>query len=180
MSSNIRIKRICKNCENEFIAKTTSTQCCSDLCAKGWYKKKQRVMKIEKSNTEVRKIKSKPLEDIRAKEFLTVQDVAKLLSSCKQTIYNLINNGTITAYRLTGKNTLIKRVDVDKLFENPVPMPKPININVEDYYSLSEVMYKYGVSNKALYDIIKRHEIPKIKKGIYTYVSKETIDKMFE
>jgi hypothetical protein len=34
MSSNLRIVKICEYCKQEFIARTTVTQCCSDACAK--------------------------------------------------------------------------------------------------------------------------------------------------
>jgi len=42
MSSNLRIVKICEYCKQEFIARTTVTQCCSDPCAKRFYKVKQR------------------------------------------------------------------------------------------------------------------------------------------
>lgn len=42
MSSNIRIVKVCEYCKKEFMARTTVTKCCSDPCAKGLYKLKQR------------------------------------------------------------------------------------------------------------------------------------------
>lgn len=116
MSSNIRLIRICQFCGKEFEAKTTVTQCCSDKCSKRWYKKKKQNEKVEASNVETKRIIMKPLEDIKAKEFLTVRDVAKLLTCSRQTIYNLINNGTLKATNLARKKTLVKRSEIDKLF----------------------------------------------------------------
>lgn len=116
MSSNIRLKRICQHCGIEFEAKTTVTQYCSDVCAKRAYKARQRGKQIEVSNIETRRIVMKPIEEIKAKEFLTVRDVAKLLNCSRQTIYNLINSGKLKATNLLKKKTLVRRVDIDRLF----------------------------------------------------------------
>uniref|UniRef100_UPI0028B10B01 hypothetical protein n=1 Tax=Sphingobacterium multivorum TaxID=28454 RepID=UPI0028B10B01 len=40
MSSNIKIKKICQQCGQEFIARTTVTKYCGDNCAKKAYKVK--------------------------------------------------------------------------------------------------------------------------------------------
>jgi len=54
MSSNLRIKRVCENCGNVFIAKTTVTKYCSDECAKKHYKWRKRQAKVEKSYDETK------------------------------------------------------------------------------------------------------------------------------
>jgi len=59
MSSNIRIVKICEYCKKEFIAKTTVTQCCSDDCAKRFYKLKKRDRKISQAELNM-EIKKKP------------------------------------------------------------------------------------------------------------------------
>ena len=81
MSSNIEVQRICEHCGIEFIARTTTTRYCSKKCNSAAYKAKIRGKKVEKSNTETRKVKFQSIEDIKAKEFLTVKEVARLLSS---------------------------------------------------------------------------------------------------
>jgi excisionase family DNA binding protein len=116
MSSNIRIQRLCQQCGNEFTAKKTTSRTCSDRCAKALYKQKKREERIESSNIETKVLKAKPLEVLKAKEFLTVNDVAKLLNSSRQTIYALIKTGRIKAVNLKLKKTLIKRSEIDKLF----------------------------------------------------------------
>lgn len=117
MSSNITVNRICQFCGKEFIARTTVTKCCSDYCSKRAYKARKRAEKIDLSNKEVQKIKDKPNEVIKDKEFLTVSDVAQLLNSSRQTIYTLIKNQTIKATNLSKRKTLIKRSEIDKLFK---------------------------------------------------------------
>jgi excisionase family DNA binding protein len=116
MSSNIEVQRICQQCGKEFTARTTVTQYCGDTCAKRAYKAKLKSAKIETSNKETRLIKSKPFEELNAKEFLTVRDVATLLSSSIRTIYRLIEQGNIKAVNLAQRKTLVKRSELDKLF----------------------------------------------------------------
>jgi predicted DNA-binding transcriptional regulator AlpA len=50
MSSNMRLKKVCEQCGNVFVAKKTVTKTCSDECAKKLYKAKKRVAKIDVSN----------------------------------------------------------------------------------------------------------------------------------
>ena len=116
MSSKIRVKRICQHCGNEFEARTTVTKYCGDNCAKRAYKVRLREGKIESSNAETLKIVNKPVDDIKAKEFLTVRDVATLLNSSRQTVYTLINTGSIKAVNIAQRKTIIKRSEIDKLF----------------------------------------------------------------
>lgn len=116
VSSNIRIQRICEYCNKEFEARKTTSKTCSDHCAKMNYKAKQRASKIEKSNTETTQIITKPLEAIKAKEFLTVRDLSKLLNCSIRTAYNIIERGDIKAVKVSDRKTLIKRSEVDKLF----------------------------------------------------------------
>jgi len=59
----------------------------------------------------------KPHEDLKAKEFLTVREVSKLLNCSIRTIYNYIDNGTIKAANLAKRITRVKRSEIDKLFE---------------------------------------------------------------
>jgi len=116
MSSNIRVNRVCQFCGKEFEARTTVTKTCSDYCAKRLYKQNQKAAKIEKSNSKTVSIRSKPLEDLKSKEFLTVKDLAMLLNCSRRTAYYLISNGSIKAVNLAKRKTLIKRSEIDKLF----------------------------------------------------------------
>ena len=57
-----------------------------------------------------------PIEELKAKEFLTVRDMAKLLNCSIRTAYNLINRDLIKAVNISERKTLIKRSEIDKLF----------------------------------------------------------------
>ena len=116
MSSNIRVNKICQYCNKEFEARTTVTKTCSDQCAKLFYKQRQKEMKVQGAITETAKIKAKPIEDLKAKEFLTVREVASLLSCSVRSVYYHIETGNLKAANLAKRITRVKRSEVDKLF----------------------------------------------------------------
>ena len=117
MSSNIKVQRICQHCNQEFTAKTTVTKYCGDLCAKKAYKDRMKNNKISQSNRETARVKSKSLEEVKLKEFLTVKDAAKLLNCSIRTTYRLIESGSIKAINLSQRKTTIRRSDIDNLFK---------------------------------------------------------------
>jgi len=195
MSSNIKIQRICQHCGNEFTARTTTTLYCSHRCNSAAYKAKQRAGKVEQSNKETQRIKTQPIEELKAKEFLSVTQVSKLIGCSRQNVYNLINTGKLKATNILLKKTIVKRSDLDKLFKEPASRTQPEGIpetqkqelnnwvqagsfDIADCYNLTEVQSKYGISETALQNLIKRNSIPKIKKGWFAYIPKTVIDKL--
>lgn len=116
MSSNIRIQRICQHCGNEFTARTTVTRHCSYACGKRAYKARLKASKIEGSNKQTQQIKNRPIEELKAKEFLTVREVARLLNCSVRSTYYYIESGTIKAVNLGQRITRVRRSDIDKLF----------------------------------------------------------------
>jgi excisionase family DNA binding protein len=181
MSSNIKVQRICQYCDKEFTARTTVTKYCSHRCGSLGSKARKRAEKVQKSNTETQQIKNKPIEELKAKEFLTVREVAQLLNCSLRTVYYYIENGTIKAVNLGQRITRVKRSEIDKLFEQPQPeQPQPIKVhyNIVDCYTINEVIEKFNISQTTLQNLIKRESIPKIKKGWYAYVPKIIIDKL--
>ena len=181
MSSNIEVQRICQHCGNEFKARTTVTRYCSQRCASAAHKQKVRAGKVEVSNKQTQRIKNQPIEELKAKEFLTVREVAQLLNCSIRTAYYYIDSGTIKAVNLGQRITRVKRSEIDKLFEQPQPVttqPEQKQFDISECYNLTEIQNKYGISEKALHDVIKRNSIPKIKKGWFAYVPKSAIDKL--
>ncbi|MDX2190508.1 MAG: helix-turn-helix domain-containing protein [Bacteroidota bacterium] len=116
MSSNIKLQRICQHCSNEFTARTTVTRYCSHKCASAAYKLLIRKGKVEQTNKETFQIKVKPIEELKAKEYLTVKEVAQLLNCSIRSAYYYVNNGTIKAVNLGQRVTRVKRSNIDKLF----------------------------------------------------------------
>ena len=185
MSSNIKVQRICQHCGNEFTARTTTTLYCSHRCNSAAYKAKQRAGKVEQSNKETQCIKTQPIEQLKAKAFLSIADTCKLIGISRRTVYRMIERGELITGK-AGKRTIIRRSDLEQLlFEQPrtvAPQPEKqteqMQFDISDCYNLTEVQSKYGISETALQNLIKRYEIPKIKKGWFAYVPKTVIDKL--
>ncbi len=184
MGSNIRVQRICQYCGKEFTARTTVTKYCGDTCAKKAYKQGLKQVKIELSDNETSYLRNREIEDLKKKEFLNVREVAKLLGCSARSVYYYIECGAINAVNLGQRITRVRRADIDMLFDTNHPFiiqsqEPPIIPGISDCYSIAEVKNKFGVSEKGLTDIIKRNNVPKIKKGRYVYLPKTLIDNIF-
>jgi excisionase family DNA binding protein len=183
MSSNIQVQRICKQCGKEYTARTTVTQHCSETCSKRAYKARLKAAKIESSNKETQLIKNRPIEELKAKEFLTVREVARLLNCSVRSAYYYIESGTIKAVNLGQRITRVKRSEIDKLFEQPQPLnvtpqPEQKQFDISECYTTEQVRGKYNISESGLRGLIIKHKIPKFRKGWYAYVPKTIIDKL--
>ncbi len=119
MSSNIKVRRICQYCKQEFTARTTVTRYCSHSCNRKAYKQRKRFDKIESSDNETIQVKTQPIELLMAKEFLTVREVAQLLNCSVRSAYYYIDKGTIKAVNLGQRMTRVKRSEIDRLFIDP-------------------------------------------------------------
>ena len=78
--------------------------------------------------------------------------------------------------------TKVKRSEIDKLFQSnsqtQTKETEPIQYDINDCYTVTEVQDKYKVSESTVQQLIKRNSIPKIKKGWYAYVPKQIIDEL--
>jgi excisionase family DNA binding protein len=187
MSTNIKVQRICRFCGKEFTARTTVTQYCGDRCAKLAYKARKKDEKVLASNAETKLIKERPIDEIKNKEFLTVRDVAKLINSSRPAVYRLINNGIIRGVNFAQRKTTIPRSEIDKILLDVSPSPEfqkdeirngVIEFDENEWYDLKEVQARYGISESALQNLIKRINIPKIKKGRFVLVPKNSINNL--
>lgn len=192
MSSNIEVKRICQHCSKEFTAKTTTTKACSPKCRNQLYKDRKRTEKVKQSNIETTRTKTLPIEQLKAKEFLSINEVCQLVGISRRTVYRLIEQGDLKKTKV-GSRTLIKRSALDSVLgdkstEKPEIPRQQINdlnewrqagaFDIQDCYTLTEIQEKYKVSESTIQQLIKRNSIPKIKKGWYAYVPKQVIDEI--
>lgn len=121
MSSNIKVLKICEYCNEEFIARKTTSKTCSDDCAKRFHKLKQRNNKIASAELET-SIKRKPsgyiteieINIIQAKNNLTLIEGAILLNISPLTLRRWILSGKIKSKKV-GKKHLIKRSDISHI-----------------------------------------------------------------
>lgn len=94
MSSNLRIKKVCEQCGKVFIAKKTTSRCCSDECAKKHYKWKQRQAKVEASDETTKEKLRNPIAPVTPSVTMVQQD--------------LINIKTLSAATGLSRSTLFR------------------------------------------------------------------------
>lgn len=186
MSSNITVLRICEHCQNEFVAKTTVTRFCGDDCAKKNYKLRLKNKKIQKSNeqTATKRIELSKRKDLSVLEYLNPTDASKLLQCSRMNIYDLMNTGQIKYSQLSEKKRLISRDEINRYLSERQPqqckqlqpLVKPLDL--ANSLSMKEAQEYYGISEKALYDLIKRHNIKKYKSGRYVFAHKLDLDRI--
>lgn len=171
MSSNIEIQKICQHCGAEFTAQKTTTRYCSHKCASRAYKVRKRAEKIGNTQKQTISVKTRPIAEVNEKAFLSISETCQLIGVSRRTLYRIIKRNELNTGKI-GRRTIIRRVDIDKLFTQPQP---DIQYSIKDCYTIGETQSKFGISEKALYEIIKRNNIPKIKHGKYTYIPKTLI-----
>ena len=179
MSSNIEIQKKCKWCGQIFIARKTSTNYCSHKCNNAAYKERIRQERIATYQKEI-SINTEETS-IENKEFYTPPEVAKLLGISRASIYRYMAENIIKAVQFKGK-TLVRRKDIELLFENAAEYKKRIPIEkapITDFYTTAEVKEKYHVNESCIFVIAKKHNIPRTFNRGKTYWSKKHIDAYF-
>jgi excisionase family DNA binding protein len=149
-------------------------------CTKANSKQKIRNSKIEVSNKETQRIKNKPLDELKTKDFLSVTEVSKLIGCSRQNVYKLINAGKLIAIVLE-KKTIIKRSDLDKLFEQPQPKlakTEQKEFEISECYTIGEIQKTFGISPSGLRLMLIKNNIPKFQKNKFVYIPKAIIDKL--
>ena len=92
----------------------------------------------------------------------------------------MIENKVFRAVNLNQRLTKIRRTDIDNLFNKPKPtLNKPIELEISNCYSISEIKEKYKVSDNGLRAMTKRNKIPKTYIERFAYYPKKEIDALF-
>jgi len=183
MTNEIKIRKTCVFCGKEFIAQKTTTKYCSHKCNQKHYKQRKKEEKIKLSNrNNIAEVKS-PIEDINKKEFLSITEICFLFNVSRTTVWRLCKKKQLKSVKI-GKQKFVKREELDKLFlsDDEIEIqkePKIIEYKEEDFYGLKEIYEKYGISESALYNLIKRNNIQKVIIWKNVYVPKKEIDKLF-
>ena len=121
MSSNIRIVKICAYCKQEFIARKTTSQTCSDPCAKRLYKLRQRDKTISQAEIKTM-VKRKPrafiteeqVRLIQTKEWLTLKEAAMLLNVSPLTLRRWVLAGKVRSEKV-GRKHLFRMGELRKI-----------------------------------------------------------------
>lgn len=192
MSSNIKIKKICLHCRQEFIARTTVTKYCNLKCAQRAYKANARELKIQQSNsdqqTTAKETKSEQnlasYFELKTLDYLTVQQAAVLLNCDRRTIYRLVKSGRIPSANLSSRRIRILKRDIDLLFVVPEKVEDTIpatgveieNTPLKNCFTIGQILNDYKLSETSLRSLIIRHNIPKFQKGKFVYIPKNLIE----
>ncbi len=115
MSVNIRIPKICIECNNAFIDQKTFTQFCSKKCTSISYKRKKRNEKISNDpNQVVKGATGLEMALIQSKEYLSIKETCLLLGISRMSLYRYIKNKTIVPSSIGGK-VIIKKQAINDL-----------------------------------------------------------------
>lgn len=180
-ASKYKIQRKCKVCGTLFYAKTVSSWYCSRNCTCAAY----RIKKRDEKNEQKRKEKASKIPDDRP--YISVAEAVALFGVSRNSLYRLINNGTIPAINMGQRLTRISRAHLEASFplieEQPKELPvtpASFKFDESDCYTIGQITDIYGISESTVYKAIRKQSIPSCQRGNYVYVPKVEIDKLFK
>ena len=111
--SNIRIKKICEWCGQEFVAQKVTTKYCSHRCANLAYKQAIRAKRVQttESQTQVQKTE-RIIEDIKEKEYFSFSETGRLLGLSRQAIYTMVKAGHLKASKISSRLLMIELLNI--------------------------------------------------------------------
>ena len=197
----MRKTRKCAFCGKEFTCNSGSQRDCSEHCAEA--AKAQRKKKQQDFLKAVQ-----PVIDIASQEYLTFSKAAILMGCSRQYVYKLVNEGKLSASRISSRMAFIRKADIEKMLAgNPyhrvLPTSKPKNpsslslkkehdsskstrkensfqdIEPLEYISGEDVMATYKVKKSWLYVSARRNNIPVCKIAGKNYYSRKHMDALF-
>jgi len=176
MSSNFTMQKTCEQCGKLFVARTSVTRFCSSKCNNKNIKLRKKAGYIFPQQKVSKKRAVHTLEELTSLEFLDVKGAARLLGASEKIVRTMISSGRLRATNLSVRKTIISRKDIDALFDRPDGSSgKSINPN---YCKMADAAVLFGISDSALFEVIRRNNIPKFKEGKYTYVAKSDLEKV--
>lgn len=177
-TSKFRVLRTCEFCGKEFYAQKVSTRYCSKRCNELAYKQRRRQRQITEAEA---RVLQKPIEEVGNKEFLSLQDASVLFGITKRSVYNLIYNGVLQAFKFSSRMTFVRKADIERMFEGHIytKKVKPERKPITEFYTTKEIQEKFGVSEAWVFKLAKEKKIPKVLHYGKTYWSKQHVDKHF-
>ena len=120
--------------------------------------------------------------DLSGQDYISISEAAVLMGVSRWTIYRNVVKGIIPAKRLSQRTTLIRKRDIEALFDEVEPYEvlttgerKPI----DEWYTIDEVTERYGLLRHRIRKIINAENIPTKKAGTRTLIAKNRIDAYF-
>jgi excisionase family DNA binding protein len=181
--SSHKIQKVCEYCGNTFLAQKATTRYCSHVCNSRDYKKNKKeaiLMQIEEETQ--KEIEERIIQPLREKEIFNVAEAALFLGVSRQTVYNMIHAGVIKAAQITERLSLIRKKDIEAIFDNAEPYkarPARTRIPISEVYTVAEIKEKYKVNESWVFIVAKKHNFPRILKRGKTYFSRKHVDAYF-
>ena len=112
------IKKICEFCGCEFEAYTQVARYCSHDCNRKAYReiKRKEVISLTASMASQTK-RERAKSDLSEREYISISDAAAIMGVSRWTIYRNVVKGCIPAKRLSQRTTLIRKKDIEALFD---------------------------------------------------------------
>ena len=177
-TSKFRVFRTCEFCGKEFYAQKVSSRYCSKRCNELAYKQRRRQRQITEAEA---RVLQKPIEEVSSKEFLSLQDASVLFGITKRSVYNLIYNGVLQAFKFSSRMTFVRKTDIERMFEGRVytKKVKAERKPITEFYTTKEIQEKFCVSEAWVFKLAKEKKIPKVLHHGKTYWSKQHVEKHF-
>jgi predicted DNA-binding transcriptional regulator AlpA/predicted nucleic acid-binding Zn ribbon protein len=177
-TSKFKVLKTCEFCGKEFYAQKVSTRFCCKRCNELAYKQRRRQKQIIEAEA---RVLQKPIEEVGNKEFLSLQDASVLFGITKRSVYNLIYNGVLQAFKFSSRMTFVRKADIEIMFEGHLytKKVKPERKPITEFYTTKEIQEKFGVSEAWVFKLAKEKKIPKVLHHGKTYWSKQHVDKHF-
>lgn len=103
-------------------------------------------------------------------EFYTTQEILKRYGISNSGLYKIAQTQNFPKTQSRGK-TLWSKPHIDKYFEKRNPSEE-----ITEWYTVAEIQEKFGMTLSAIYSLVSKEGIPKIKVGIEARYSKKHFD----
>ena len=177
------IKKICEFCGCEFEAYTQVARYFSHDCNRKAYreiKRKEVIFLTASMASQTKRERAK--SDLSEREYISISDAAAIMGVSRWTIYRNVVKGCIPAKRLSQRTTLIRKKDIEALFDVIEPyevLTTGVHKPIDEWYTIDEVTEKYGLLRHRIRKIINAEGIPTKKAGTRTLIAKNKIDAYF-
>ncbi|MDA3894229.1 MAG: helix-turn-helix domain-containing protein [Salinivirgaceae bacterium] len=111
-------------------------------------------------------IKRKPIT-----EFYTIEEIKDKFNVANTWVFNIIKKNNIPKTQYNGK-THVSKKHIDKYFE----AKDRDTANINEWYTVQELINKYGLTRDQVYTRINRFNIPRKKEGRFSRISKKHFD----
>lgn len=117
--------------------------------------------------------KAKPsVEQKPLTEFYTIEEIKEKYDIKESWLYKIIRENEIPKTLIRGKSNISKS-HIDKYFEKTGYNKHQ---DIEEWYSVEDIIQKYGLTTNAIYSFVSENQIPKKRDGRKTLYSKHDFE----